>query len=382
MSDKEKTEEELREEEIPAPAEEKDAPMSEEEAGASEELEEEGSGQPPYGEEPPATAASHHYYNNTDGDEEEDAAHMGTAKPTAAATTAEKTAEAEVEDAHLLAKLVAHYAKTLGLQRHPVEGRVADITVRVGGGLVELADMESSHTALAHLRVPTHTRGEAGPYTVQLYLDRLEAALGKAEHMGGTLTLDDEKLTFTPRNHSDSKVEIGTVDGEADRARFYLCVYYGAPEPECQAVITARQAQTLARAAKTAKTAMGYTTLKLDGDRLSIHGEKEAGYAEVTPPARRRISGEGRPVAQAYKSILMRMALSAPGAASYTIIWAHGKPAEVVAHIPYAGRGAELRVVAAPVNYVEEEGAGAEEEARSPHTEQGQTDQPSPAQPA
>ena len=80
----------------------------------------------------------------------------------------------------------------------------------------------------------------------------------------------------------------------------------------------------------------------------------------------------------------MRMALSAPGAASYTIIWAHGKPAEVVAHIPYAGRGTELRVVAAPVNYVEEEGAeaAAEEEARSPHTEQGQTDQPSPAQPA
>jgi len=146
-------------------------------------------------------------------------------------------------------------------------------------------------------------------------------------------------------------------------------------------VITARQAQTLARAAKTAKTAIGYTTLKLDGDRLSIHGEKEARYAEVTPPARRRISGEGRSVAQAYKSVLMRMALSAPGAASYTIIWAHGKPVEVVAHIPYAGRGAELRVVAAPLGYVEEEeaGAGAEEEARSPHTEQGQTDQPSPA---
>ena len=146
-------------------------------------------------------------------------------------------------------------------------------------------------------------------------------------------------------------------------------------------MITARQAQTLARAAKTAKTAIGYTTLKLDGDRLSIHGEKEARYAEVTPPARRRISGEGRSVAQAYKSVLMRMALSAPGAASYTIIWAHGKPAEVVAHIPYAGRGAELRVVTAPVDYGEEE-EEAEKETRSPHAEQGQTDQPSPAQPA
>ncbi|PSN83796.1 hypothetical protein B9Q03_13295 [Candidatus Marsarchaeota G2 archaeon OSP_D] len=194
MSDKEKTEEELREEEIPAPAEEKeymddvmekDAPMSEEEAGVSEELEEEESGQPPYGEEPPATADRHNYYNNTDGDEEEDAAHMGTAKPTAAATTADKTAEAEVEDANLLAKLVDHYAKILGLHRHPVEGRVADITVRVGGGFVELADMESSHTALAHLKVPVHIRGEASPYTVQLYLDRLDAALREAEHMGG-----------------------------------------------------------------------------------------------------------------------------------------------------------------------------------------------------
>ena len=184
--DKEKTEEELREEDVPAPAEEKHEPMSEEEAGVSEELEEEGSGQPPYGEEPPATADRHHYYNNTDGDEEEeDAAHMGTAKPTTAATTAEKTAEAEVEDAHLLAKLVNHYAKILGLQRHPVEGRVADITVRVGGGFIELADMESSHTALAHLRVPAHIRGEASPYTVQLYLDRLDAALREAEHMGG-----------------------------------------------------------------------------------------------------------------------------------------------------------------------------------------------------
>jgi len=384
MSDKEKTEEELREEEIPAPAEEKeymddvmekDAPMSEEEAGASEELEEEGSGQPPYGEEPPATADSHHYYNNTD--EEEDAAHMGTAKPTAAATTAEKTAEAEVEDANLLAKLVNHYAKTLGLHRHPVEGRVADITVRVGGGLVELADMESSHTALAHLRVPAHTRGEAGPYTVQLYLDRLEAALGEAEHMGGTLTLDGEKLTFTPRNHSYRKVEIGIVNGEADRATFDNYVNLRFP-PECEVVITARQAQTLAR---TAKSATGYTTLKLDGDELSIHGEKEAGYAKATPPARRRISGEGRPVAQMYRAILVCMALSAPGAASYTISWAHGKPAEVVAHIPYAGRGAELRVVTAPVDYGEEE-EEAEKETRSPHAEQGQTDQPSPAQPA
>jgi hypothetical protein len=365
MSDKEKTEEELREEEIPAPAEEKDIPMSEEEAGAGEELEEEESGQPPYGEEPPATADGHHYYNNTDGDEEEeDAAHMGTAKPTTA-TTADKTAEAEVEDTHLLAKLVAHYAKTLGSHRHPEEGLVANITVKVGGGLVELADMESSHTALAHLRVPANTRGEAGPYIMELYLNRLEAALGEAEHMGGTLTLDGEKLTFTPRNHSDSKVEIGTVYGEADRAAFDRYVNFRFP-PECEVVITARQAQTLARAAK---SAMGYTTLKLDGDELSIHGEKEAGYAKVTPPARRRISGEGRPVAQAYKSILMRMALSAPGAASYTIIWAHGKPAEVVAHIPYAGRGAELRVVAAPVDYVEEEEA--EEETRSPHAEQG-----------
>ena len=372
MSDKEKTEEELREEEIPAPAEEKeymddvmekDAPMSEEEAGASEELEEEESGQPPYGEEPPATADSHHYYNNTD--EEEDAAHMGTAKPTAAATT-EKTAEAEVEDAHLLAKLVAHYAKTLGQQWHPVEGHVADITVKVGGGLVELADMESSHTALAHLRVPAHTRGEAGPYTVQLYLDRLEAALGEAEHMGGTLTLDGEKLTFTPRNHSYRKVEIGIVNGEADRATFDNYVNLRFP-PECEVVITARQAQTLARAAK---SATGYTTLKLDGDELSIHGEKEAGYAKATPPARRRISGEGRPVAQMYRAILVCMALSAPGAASYTISWAHRKPVEVVAHIPYAGRGAELRVVTAPVDYGEEE-EEAEEEARSPHTEQG-----------
>ena len=183
--DKEKTEEELREEDVPAPAEEKHEPMSEEEAGVSEELEEEGSGQPPYGEEPPATADRHHYYNNTDGDEEEDAAHTGTAKPTAAATTADKTADAEVEDANLLAKLVDHYAKILGLHRHPVEGRVADITVRVGGGFVELADMESSHTALAHLKVPAHIRGEAGPYTVQLYLDRLDAALREAEHMGG-----------------------------------------------------------------------------------------------------------------------------------------------------------------------------------------------------
>jgi hypothetical protein len=375
MSDKEKTEEELREEEIPAPAEEKeymddvmekDAPMSEEEAGASEELEEEESGQPPYGEEPPATADRHHYYNNTDGDEEEDAAHMGTAKPTAAATT-EQTAEAEVEDANLLVKLVAHYAKTLGQQWHPVEGRVADITVKVGGGLVELADMESSHTALAHLRVPAHTRGEAGPYTVQLYLDRLEAALGEAEHMGGTLTLDGEKLTFTPRNHSYRKVEIGTVNGEADRDAYDRYVNLRFP-PECEVVITARQAQTLARAAK---TTMGYTTLKLDGDRLSIHGEKEARYAEVTPPAR-RLGGEGRPVAQTYRAILVCMALSAPGAASYTISWAHREPVEVVAHIPYAGRGAELRVVTAPVDYgEEEEEAEAEEETRSPHAEQG-----------
>jgi len=377
MSDKEKTEEELRQEEIPAPAEEKeymddvmekDASMSEEEAGASEELEEEESGQPPYGEEPPATADRHHYYNNTDGDEEEDAAHMGTAKPTAAATTADKTAEAEVEDAHLLAKLVAHYAKTLGLHRHPVEGPVADITVKVGGGLVELADIESSHTALAHLRVPANTRGEAGPYTVQLYLDRLEAALGEAEHMGGTLTLDGEKLTFTPRNHSYRKVEIGTVNGEADRDAYDRYVNLRFP-PECEVVITARQAQTLARAAK---TAMGYTTLKLDGDELSIHGKEKAGYAEVTPPARRRISGEGRPVAQTYRAILVCMALSAPGAASYTISWAHREPVEVVAHIPYAGRGAELRVVTAPVDYgEEEEEAEAEEETRSPHAEQG-----------
>ena len=58
--------------------------------------------------------------------------------------------------------------------------------------------------------------------------------LEKRNTWGGTLTLDGEKLTFTPRNHSDSKVEIGTVDGEADRARFYLCVYYGAPEPSAR----------------------------------------------------------------------------------------------------------------------------------------------------
>jgi len=369
MSDKEKTEEELREEEIPAPTEEKeymddvmekDASMSEEEAGVSEELEEEESGQPPYGEEPPATADSHHYYNNTDGDEEEDAAHMGTAKPTAAATTAEKTAEAEVEDANLFAKLVAHYAKTLGLQRHRVEGLVANITVKVGGGLVELADMGSSHTVLAHLRVPAHTRGEAGPYTVQLYLDRLEAALGEAEHMGGTLTLDDKKLTFTPRNHSYRKVEIGTVDEEADRATFDNYVNLRFP-PECEAVITARQAQTLARAAK---STMEYATLKLDGDELSIYMKEKAGYAKVTPPAR-RLGAEGRPVAQTYSAMFVRMALSAPGAASYTISWTHGKPVEVVAHIPYAGRGAELRVVAAPVDYGEEEEA--EEETQSPH---------------
>jgi hypothetical protein len=371
MSDKEKTEEELREEEIPAPAEEKeymddvmekDAPMNEEEAGASEELEEEESGQP-YGEEPPATADRHHHYNNTDGDEEEDTAHTGTAKPTAAATT-EKTADAEVEDAHLLAKLVAHYAKTLGPHRNPVEGPVANITVKVGGGLVELADMESSHTALAHLRVPAHTRGEAGPYIMELYLNRLEAALGEAEHMGGTLTLDGEKLTFTPRNHSYRKVEIGTVYGEADRAAFDRYVNLRFP-PECEVVITARQAQTLARAAK---STMGYTTLKLDGDELSIHGKEKPGYAKVTPPAR-RLGGEGRPVAQTYRAILVCMALSAPGAASYTISWAHRQPVEVVAHIPYAGRGAELRVVTAPVEYGEEEEAA--EETRSPHAEQG-----------
>jgi hypothetical protein len=298
-----KTEEELREEEIPAPAEKKEA-----------------------------------------------------------ATTAEKTAEAEVEDANLFAKLVAHYAKTLGLQRHPVEGLVADITIKVGGGLVELADMESSHTALAHLRVPARTRGEAGPYTVQLYLNRLEAALGEAEHMGGTLTLDGEKLTFTPRNHSYRKVEIGTVDKEADRATFDNCVNLRFP-PECEVVITARQAQTLARAAK---PTMGYATLKLDGDELSIHEKEKAGYAKVTPPARRRIGEEGRPVAQTYRALFVCMALSAPGAASYTISWAHGKPVEVVAHIPYAGRGAELRVITAPVEYGEEE-EEAEEETRSPH---------------
>jgi len=277
------------------------------------------------------------------------------------APAAATTAEAEVEDANLFAKLVAHYAKTLRLQRHPVEGPVADITVKVGGGLVELADIESSHTALAHLRVPANTRGEAGPYTVQLYLDRLEAALGEAEHMGGTLTLDGEKFTFTPRNHSDSKVEIGTVNGEADRDAFDRYVNFRFP-PECEVVITARQAQTLARVAK---STMGYATLKLDGEELSIYMKEKAGYAKITPPARRLIGGEGRPVAQTYRAILVCMALSTPGAASYTISWAHEKPVEVVAHIPYAGRGAELRVVASPVDYGEEEEA--KEETRSPH---------------
>ena len=191
--------------------------------------------------------------------------------------------------------------------------------------------------------------------------------LEKRNTWGGTLTLDGEKLTFTPRNHSYRKVEIGTVNGEADRAAFDRYVNFRFP-PECEVVITARQAQTLARAAK---TTMGYTTLKLDGDELSINGKEKAGYAKVTPPARRLIGGgEGRPVAQTYRAILVCMALSAPGAASYTISWAHREPVEVVAHIPYAGRGAELRVVTAPVDYGEEE-EEAEEETRSPHAEQG-----------
>ncbi|SRR5579875_61781 len=279
-----------------------------------------------------------------------------TPTPTPAATTtatARGAVDVEVEDIRQLAKLITHYARTLGVEQHAAGELTAKVTLRVGGGLIELVDLDPSRIVLTHLRVPAHTRGEAGPSTVAVYLSRLEAAPG-AGRVRGTLTLDGEKLTYTPatQHGGDGGIEIGYVaNNQYAVTAFDHYLNFKIPEPECHATITARQAQTLARAVRTAKDTVGYTILKLHGDKMSIHGEGGAEYAEITPPAR-RVGGEG--AAQAYPAKPIWIALNTPGAASYTISWGHSKPAEIAAHIPYGGRGAQLRVITAPRNMEEE----------------------------